>query len=53
VLLAGITPASKPAFRWFKLIGSPLFSINSMQDVVRLMERVRATEVPPPALAAT
>jgi len=32
---------------WFKVIGVPLYSIRSMEDVVALMERVRNTEIAP------
>ena len=41
-VLCGRCPRQKPAVSWFKVIGSPLFSINSMNDVVALMELARA-----------
>lgn len=34
---------------WFKVAGVPLYTITLMDDVVKLMDRVRAAEVPPAA----
>ncbi len=39
-------PDEGKSFDWFNLIAVPLFSINSMDDVAGLMDRIRATKVP-------
>lgn len=49
-VLSGIQPPQKSSVRWFKVIAVPLYSITSMEDVMRLMGRVRTAEVPVPKL---
>jgi hypothetical protein len=46
----GRSPQDRPVIRWYKVIAVPLFSITSMAGVVELMDRVRATDVPPPQI---
>ncbi len=42
----GRAPEELERVRWFKAIGTPLFSIRAMDDITALMKRVRAA--PPP-----
>jgi hypothetical protein len=44
-VLFGISPQQRPSVRWFKVIGVPLYTIRSKDQVVALMNRVRNTKV--------
>lgn len=43
----GRSPQDRAVVGWFKVIGIPLFTITSMDDVVALMKQVREADVPP------
>jgi hypothetical protein len=45
-ILTGAQPAQKQTVEWFKVIAVPLFSVNSTEDVTRLMEQVRNAQAP-------
>lgn len=45
-VLTGSRPPQRPAINWYKVIGAPLYAINAMDDVTRLMEQVRVAPAP-------